>query len=228
MNDADRSAILDRLRGFVTQQHDADELADQNSLDRAADLMALYDERDERGRRRWATEIEPPRTRRTRGRPVDPESFSRFTRWLGERVPLRGSTAYRLRDAHDIATNYFARGEIKPTGERVLRPLKWLTKNGYEDRVGEVWKEAVKLAGGGSPDSPTVRKALAAWKHDNLPRTPRATTPAARTGTALVKKWLDDWHRIMEQYPELCIDAINRAEAEAERYFTPKKKAAAV
>ncbi len=43
----------------------------------------------------------------------------------------------------------------------------------------------------------------------------------ARSGRELVDRWLADWHRIMERYPELCIDAIDRAEADAERHFAP-------
>jgi hypothetical protein len=50
-------------------------------------------------------------------------------------------------------------------------------------------------------------------------RTPtRRRPPHSRHGVALVDRWLQDWRRIMRDYPELCIDAINRAELEAERY----------
>lgn len=219
MDPRERKTILDRLSKFVSQQRGADELADRDSLERAADLMRLYEDRD------WVSELPPPKTLRHAGRPVDPESFSRFTKWLRERVPLSGSLAYRLRDAHELETNYFASGEIIPSGEYVLRPLKWLTKHEYGDRVPEVWAIACEMAGNKSPDNPTVRRALSKWKHDNLPKTEHKGRP--RGGQALVDRWLQDAHRIMEEYPELFIDAVNRVEAEAEEYFTPRKHSVA-
>jgi len=165
MNAEEREATLSRLRDFAKQHRDAEDLADQSSLDRAKDIVDLYEEK-ENGRRKWALEMEPPKTRRHMGRPVDPESFSRFTKWLAERVPLAGRTAYQLRDAHDIQATYLRTAQITPSGEFQLRPLKWLMKHEYGDRVPEVWAKAVELAGGEVPDNPTVRRALAAWKKE--------------------------------------------------------------
>lgn len=219
MNEAERTAILRRLDGFVRQQREAELEADRNSLDRAADIVALYEDRS------WVAELPPPKVLRNRGRPVDPESFSRFTKWLRERVPIGGSTAYQLRDAHELQATYFRDAEIKPIGEHELRPLKWLTKHDYGDRVPEVWREACKLAGGTSPDGPTVRRALSQWKRDNLPKAEGKSV--ARTGQALVDRWLRDAHKIMEQYPELFVAAVDRVEADAEEFFAPKEKAAA-
>lgn len=212
MNDKERQVILGRLEAFVEQQHGADDLADHGSLERAADVMALYEDRH------WVSELPPPKATRHRGRPVDPESFSRFTKWLAEKVPLAGRTAYQLRDAYELNTNYLRQAQINPAGERALRPLKWLTRHDYADRVSEVWELACELAGNRSPDGPTVRRAVAKWKHDNLPKT--KTKSGARGGRAVVDRWLRDAHRIMEEYPELFIDAVNRVEAEAEQYFT--------
>jgi hypothetical protein len=222
--DTEREAILERLRAFAAQQSSADELADSGSLARAADLMALYEERGPDGRRRFAAELPPPAKARNRGRPVDPESFSRFTKWLVDQVPLKGSRAYQLRDAHDLATNYFHRVEIIPDSERALRPLKWLVKNGHSDHVSEVWEAAVRAAGGRAPDSATVRRALADWRRINIPKASRPTTP--RGGKDTVDRWLRDARRIMQEYPELFIDAVNTVEAEAEKYFTREKAAA--
>jgi hypothetical protein len=219
MTEAERQAALDRLKEFASQQRGADELADKGSLDRAADIVALYDDRA------WVAEVPAPKVRHHRGRPVDPESFSRFTKWLNERARLGGAHAYRLRDAHELQTTYFSNGEIKPRGEHELRPLKWLTKHDYGDRIPEVWREACRLAGDSAPDSPTVRRALSQWKRDNLPRS--ETSSGTRGGQALVDRWLRDAHRIMEQYPELFVQAVDRIEAEAEEFFTHKEEAAA-
>jgi hypothetical protein len=218
MTDNERSEILDRLRDFAAQQRGAEDLSDRGSLDRAADVVALYEDRG------WVAEVDPPKVRRSRGRPVDPESFSRFTKWLSERVPLTGSRWYQLRDAHDLATNYFNGVEIKPKGEYDLRPLKWLTRHDHGDRVSEVWKIACDLAGGKTPDSPTVRRALAQWKRENLPKVERK--PGERTARARVNRWIRDAERLMEESPELFIEAVNKVEVTAERYFAREEAAA--
>ncbi len=220
MNDSERAEIFDRLRTFVDQQRGAEDLADRGSLDRAADIMALYDDRDDNGRRRWALELEPPKTRRIRGRPVDPESFSRFTKWLGTQVPIKGAHAYRLRDAYDLTTNYFSAGEINPTGEFALRPLKWLVKNDHADAVTTVWQQAVVLAGGEAPDSPTVRKALTEWKHEHVPRQQR-TTSSAPAGPAAVRLEFERLARqLMEQDPEQFLLGFDHIEAMASKRFS--------
>lgn len=210
MNDKERQAILGRLEAFVEQQRGADDLADHGSLERAADVMALYEDRH------WVSELPPPKTTRHRGRPVDPESFSRFTKWLGEKVPLGGARLYQLRDAHELSTKYFDQVEIKPSGEREVRPLKWLTRHDYSDRVSEVWELACELAGNRSPDGPTVRRAVAKWKHDNLPKTERKS--GGRSGEALAEKLKRDAHRLMEEYPELFVKTIDAIEADAEAF----------
>lgn len=206
-----RDLALKRLRDFVDQQRGADDLADRGSLDRAADVMALYDDKQ------WVDELPAPKTVRHRGRPVDPQSFSRFSKWLTQQVGLTGAHAYRLRDAHQLQANYLSRGEIKPRGEHQLRPLKWLTKHEYADRVPEVWELACELANGKAPDNPTVRRALSKWKHDNVPKAEMKSGP--RGGQALVDRWLSMAHRIMEEYPERFVEAINLIEADAETYF---------
>lgn len=205
----DRDAVLKRLREFAKQQDAAAETADRGSLDRAADVMALYEDKS------WVGEVPAPKRGAVRGRPTDPESFSRFTKWLAERVPIRGQFAYRLRDAHELRTTYFAQGEIKPTGERPLRPLKWMTKNGYGDRVSEVWRLAVELAGGGSPDEPTVRRALSKWKADNLPKSDRKT-PQTRSLKVREDRWLEEGRRLIHEDPAGFARVLALVEDEAE------------
>lgn len=211
MNAEERRAALNRLAAFVDQEITADKKADEGSLDRAADIVALYEDKG------WVDEVPAPKTRRSRGRPVDPESFSRFSRWLTEKTSLRGSRAYQLRDAHLIRSNYFHQVEIKPRGERELRPLKWLTKHDYAAAVPEVWSTAVELAGGRPPDAPTVRKALSQWKHDHLPKVEGKST-AARGGHALAERIKRDAERLMLEYPDLFVPTIDAIEASAEAF----------
>src|SRR5215831_9416524 len=168
-----REDALTRLRAFAKQQDDAAGIADRDSLARAADIAALYEDRS------WVGELEPPKRRATRGRPVDPESFSRFTKWLAERVPIQGRTAYQLKAAHDLTTTYLRPAQINPMGEKAVRPLRWFERNDYADRIPEVWELACKLAGGGPPDEPTVRRAVFQWKDEHLPKSERKTREKA-------------------------------------------------
>src|SRR5262245_57256001 len=219
MNNQERDATLDRLRGFVTQQRTADETADAGSLDRAADIVALYEDRS------WIKDVPAPKTRLNRGRPVDPESLSRFSKWLTAEVGLKGSTAYQLRDAHNLSSHYFRQAEIMPTGERELRPLKWLVKHEHTSAIPAVWARACEIAHG-TPHSPDVRKALTEWKKEQGITGNRSATSAGGKGRGLVEKWLRDFHRLMDEYPELVIDAVNRVEEDAEQYFAAHEKAA--
>jgi hypothetical protein len=212
MNEADRKAALKRLGKFADQQRDSDDLADRGSLDRAADIVALYEDRS------WVKELPPPKVARNRGRPVDPESFSRFSKWLAEQTSLTGRRAYQLRDAFELAETYLNQVQIKPHGERDLRPLRWLARHNYGERISDVWNLAVELADGRTPSSRTVRRALAQWKKDNLPKGQGASS--SRGGEALAERLKRDAHRLMEEYPHLFVEVINQIEAEAEEYYT--------
>lgn len=215
METTEQQEILDRLRLFVSQGRTAEDMADRGSLDRAADIVQLYEAKE------WLAELPELKTRRSRGRPVDPESFSRFTKWLEGKTSLKSRTAYQLRDAYEVETNYLRAAQIKPAGEHGLRPLKWLVKNDYIDAIPGVWDRACELAGGQSPMSPIVRQALNEWKKETFPKVERPTSEK-RGGRAAVDKWLRDAHRLMEEYPELFVDAVNKVEEEAEQYFTGK------
>lgn len=208
--------VLDRVRKFVKQGQAAQDMADEFSLLCAEDIVTLYEEK------KWVDELPPITAKRNRGRPVDPESFSRFTKWLAEKTGLKGSQAYQLRSAHDMVANYFHGVEIKPSGEFAVRPLKWLIKNEHEDAIPTVWARAVELNDGYSPTSTQVRKALADWKKETFPKAERK--PGEKRGAlAVVDKWLRDAHKIMEEYPELFVDAVNKVEEDAEKYFASVK-----
>lgn len=206
--DLDRDAALARLRDFAAQQKGAEREADRGSLERAADVVALYEDR------RWVDEMDPPKPRRGRARPTDPESFSRFTKWLAERAELKSRQAYYLRDADDLVTTSLHSVQISPTGAFVVRPLKWMRKNDYGDHIPEVWSIACDMAKG-TPDEPTVRKALSKWKHDNVPKA-EVSSRGKRGGRAAVDRLLSDARKLMDEYPELFADALEQVEHMAE------------
>lgn len=59
------------------------------------------------------------------------------------------------------------------------------------------------------------------------PASPARQRRRRRGGVALVDRWLRDGRRIMEDYPELFVDAVDRVEEEAERFFASWKQGAA-
>jgi hypothetical protein len=208
----DRDALLKRLRAFAEQQNAADKSADRDTLARGADIVTLYEDRS------WVGEMDaahPIKRSAVHRRPPDPESFSRFTRWLAERVPIAGRTAYQLRDAHELTTNYLRQAQIIPTGERQIRPLKWFQKNDHADRIPEVWALAVEMAGGRAPDAPTVRRAISQWRADNLPRSVTKTAQK-RSVRAREDRWVEEGRRLLHEDPSGFAKALGLIEDEAE------------
>jgi len=206
---SDRDTILTRLRQFAEQQAAAVEAADHDSLARAADIVELYEDKS------WVGEMDPPKQRAVRGRPVDPESFSRFTKWLAERVPIQGRTAYQLKAAHERA-NYLRGAQVNPSGEFSLRPLGWFEKNDYTDKIPEVWELACALALGGTPDQPTVRKAITQWKNDHLPKSDRKTRQKTAGRRARIAKWREDALNLLHEDPAEFARALKAVEQAVE------------
>lgn len=211
MNDAEREAVLARLREFADQQREASEVADRGSLERAADVVALYEEKA------WVREIDPPKQRRNRGRPVDPESFSRFTKWLGDHLP--GRTAYRLREAHELAVS-LPRGKESPTSARSVLPLKWLRKQGRENAIPEVWAAACKEAGG-TPTEEHVKRALKRWKDEHgfkAARTSSGSKPRldARAEAAKLRAEIE---KFMDAHPTEFVELWEVIDTEAQAKF---------
>ncbi len=102
-----------------------------------------------------------------------PDSRSRFAQWVAwrleqaQRRPLNGRYTYQLLDGARIATL----SQAQSRSERTVRPLKWMLRYRFEDRLPEVWSIAVGLAGSESRvTSAHTRAALAEWKARNLSR----------------------------------------------------------
>lgn len=197
----DRSARIQRLRAYRQQLAEADRTADTSSLDRAADLVAEYEAKE------WVAEVEPPKTTHFRGRPTEPESWSRFAGWVKKTVDLAPRQTYHLRAALDLAETYLHGVQIRPEGEYVLRPLTGLVRKGYGEAIPKIWADAVDEAGGAAPDSGAVRAALSRWKKANLPTVTRREQ--------FRKKSAKDAHRRMVQAVKELIAAGDATELSA-------------
>jgi hypothetical protein len=132
-----------------------DQEADQQSLDRAADLEEIYDEM------LWVHEM--PEPKKQRGRRVKPDSREQFAKWVAKTYGWKDPSARisQLHKAHEVLPILLTRVRgIRPTGEKTLRPLGKLREQGYEDHQAEVWEEAVKIAQGTAPTHSQVTKAV--------------------------------------------------------------------
>ncbi len=160
--DAEHQDCLDRLTAYREQVREADRRADANTLGRAADVVALYQDM------RWVGQLPALQEKRNRGRRVEADSWPRFARWLGAETGLAPSTIYGLRRAHEITANFLCQAEVKPVGERALRPLKPLEKD-HPEAIRVIWDDAVEECGG-VPDATAVKGAVKRWKDANLPQ----------------------------------------------------------
>lgn len=169
----DINAALADLGKYADQLAESESLADRDSLKRAMVARDLYESFD------WvdeANEAFPIKEKKAYvgGRPPDPKGRNRFTKWLAWKLEQEGhqtiksAHAYRLIDAARV-TGYFS-GRIKNlNSEYAVRPLTWLERHNYGDRIPEVWDKAVELAG--SEDAVTqshTRKAVNEWKKETL------------------------------------------------------------
>jgi hypothetical protein len=163
--------LLDEIAAYADRLADSDKLADKGSMATAEALAELYEKRE------WVAEWleqKPIHEKKAYigGRPPEPDSRNRFSQWLmwkEEQRNKRGLVSrhtYRLLNAHEVK-GYLTLGQI--TSERAVRPFDWFRKNRYLDRIPEVERLAIELAG--SADRVTAahtRQAVADWKRDVL------------------------------------------------------------
>ena len=100
-----------RLRDWLAVSVTAEERAQAESLQRARDLMSLYEDRQDEWVA-WMDEHYP--VRKSFGRPGDPRSFNRFAGFLVKSglVDMASRRAYHLRDADDVVRTYLNRVQI--------------------------------------------------------------------------------------------------------------------
>lgn len=150
----EEAAALERLRAYREQIQRADRQADQNSLDRAADLELLYQAKQ------WVDQLPAPKNTVWRGRPVDPQSRNRFASWVLQQTGLHPSRVRQLHDAREVIGLIDTPYQEFLSGEYSVRPLKRLRKLGYSESISEVLKRAVQLAEGQSVTSAETTQAV--------------------------------------------------------------------
>src|SRR5215472_4273158 len=154
----ERSSLIARLDAFNDQLAEASMQLDYGSLDRAADLAALYEDKA------WVQELEPPKTHDKRGRPLNhpapPDSRRRFAQWLREHRgwKLVGSRSHQLLRAREFLLCTGSHQNF--SGEQALRPLYRLQRFGLADRLPEVLDQAATAAGNRPITSEHTRQAV--------------------------------------------------------------------
>jgi len=172
----------------------AEELAAHDSMTVAEALEALYESRT------WVVEflgVKPKPQRPTnRWQEDSRHRFSQWVMWKLEqegRPPLKNRHTYQLLNAAEVARQIPNLRAAQIRTEFTIRPLTWLKTNRYADRIPDVWKIAVELAG--SADSVTsahVRQALQQWKKETLgTKGSKSATKTSRAKTLRIKAVAD-------------------------------------
>lgn len=192
-----------RLAAYAAIENSATDQAQKESLARAADLVALYqsmawvpemDQHHPVGRRKFGS-----------GPQHDPQSFSRFTRWLTQvrGVDLASRTQYQLKDAYEIMV-LVAPGANETTinaTERELRPFKKLIKEGYRDQVPELWAKAQTE---NRHPREVIRDFRAGWTSGQRRAATVTEKRSARRSAAL-----SALERAWELDPDIAVEAMN-------------------
>jgi hypothetical protein len=217
LTDEEYQAALKELAEFDRAIAEADRLSEVGTLEKAAVLDKLF--KDER----WIVERNAERivTAKTPagGRPVDPTSKSQFSTWVRGRFNhIDPRRTYQLLDAKALLDSYLNQVQITPTSERVLRPLKKLTKQAYGggSRILPIWEIACRIAsenGYTNPTSQDVKAAEAEWKREHIPATQArkedAMARAERMRVCLISDWQSFIKIATKEQINAVIDAIS-------------------
>ena len=198
---------------YADQLDEADHLTDHGSLKAGKKAEELFEAGE------WVeewVEQKPPKPDAT-GRVPDPSNPNRFGGWLAWKLEQEGHRPLSTRHTARImvaakTANRLTR--VSSDSERTIRPLNWLEKNGYGDRVQEVWQIAVDLADGVAEDvtSAHTTKALSEFKKKigtkavkTATNTRRATVYMTRAQADLRHLWgtgdedeqraFDEWYK---------------------------------
>lgn len=198
----DREALLDSIAEYATWLQEAERLVQSKSLEKAADVWALYSEGS------WIEEwqAESPATKDFLGN-IDRGSRERFAKWLEEAETRRGkptlapSTVRQLLNAHEVVSVLPSSSQraVRATGvsEDAVRPLVRLKKAKLEDHIPEVWSAAIRLADETKAERVTqqhVRQAISEFMSTLTPELQRQAinTPRAVTLRTKAQSYVDD------------------------------------
>jgi hypothetical protein len=178
--------LLKIVADYADQVAAADELAQHDTMTVAEALEALYEARE------WVAEFleVKPRPKRLSNAWKE-DSRYRFSQWVmwslerDGRTPLVNRRTYQLLDAVEVSRRIPNLNLVQIREERKIRPLNWLKKNGYEDRIPEVWRLAVAAAGSADKVSHRhVSMAVQQWKKEALgPRGVKTAIKASKAKT---------------------------------------------
>lgn len=202
LTDDERAALIERLREFGDQQTESQQIADRGSLERATDLMRLYEDKS------WMDELPAP-GRRSK---VPPDDFRRFTKWAVEdnRLGLARKEINFLDRTERVRAILADRSAVLAGATaKALRPLSWMRNNDYADRMGEVWQAARQLAEGDSPSEMQVRKALSNWKQNNIPKV-ESDQPKAKGVPQKMRRWEQEGERLLREHPTAFLPELER------------------
>lgn len=195
---------VQRLRKYARITKTAEELAQKESLEVAAELVALYE------RMNWVAEMDelhPVSKRTVANRPADPRSFSRFTRWLVQvqGVELDSRYQYRLRTANELLGTYLAKAKEVPKTEAEVRPFAQLAKQGYGDRIPDIWAE---VTAEGFWTATTVRQKISEFRKTWTPGQKRSATATEKASMRQSRAMsaLEDLYALD---PELAVKTVN-------------------
>jgi hypothetical protein len=189
VTEINRERLLDSIAEYAARVEKADNLAQADTISKAEDLAALYDEGS------WVEEWQKikPATKDALGR-VDPASRNRFAAWLVWAEDQRGKSAPQTRYTHrllmtnDLVSVLPGHARLAPgLTEKTVRPLSWLLKAKYEDRIPQVWARAVELADGGPVTDKHVQEARREFRATLSPSQDRAAVATQRARTHRLK-----------------------------------------
>lgn len=200
---------LKTVGDYADQVARAEQYAQNNSMQAAEALEKLYEERD------WVAEWleQSPRPKNGGSNAWKENSRNRFAQWLTWKLPQRGHApiqgahTYRLLNAPKIARALnFSSGEIR--SEYAIRPLAWVIRAKYEDRLPDVAKAVREVI----EDDPTrltaktAREGLNLWKQRAFPRrdgTPRTSAAAVSQAANAAAKANRLRHAAMDEVREM-------------------------
>jgi len=208
---------IDRIKVAADDKTQADAAVDADSLARAAGLEAIYAEMS------WVRDM-PAAKPKGRGRRVDPKSREQFAKWINQTYGWGSSGRIaQLHEAHSLLPILLtAVREMRPDGERCLRPLGRLRAQGYGAQQAQVWAAACEMADGECPTPRQVSRAVSEFLDKLKPIVNTAADPrtAAEKRTARRARLVVEFDAILAEDNALADDTVK----ELIRHFNDHQK----